>query len=70
MFDNDAMPGIGRGYWQANPFGAFNHADDDMQFPARAGENASPRTVKFAQAAIFTVSAVGLLVVGGVLAFA
>ncbi|MDJ0277649.1 hypothetical protein QLH51_12665 [Sphingomonas sp. 2R-10] len=70
MFDNETMPGIGRGYWQPNPFGAFNHDDDNMRFASRNGKNASPRTVRLAQAAVFTVSAVGLLVVGGVLAFA
>lgn len=70
MFDNDAMPGIGRGFWQPNPFGAFNHGDDNTQFSSRPGGNASPRTVRMAQAAVFTISVVGLLVVGAVLAFA
>lgn len=67
MFDSEAMPGIGRGYWQANPFARINDDDGSLQCGSGESGNASPRTVRAMQIAIFS-TAIGLFVVGGILA--
>ena len=40
MFDNEAMPGIGRGYWQPNPFARINDDDGSTQFGSAESANA------------------------------
>lgn len=67
MFDNEAMPGIGRGYWQANPFARINDDDGNTQFGSAETNNASPRTVRAMQIAVFS-TAIGIFVVGGIVA--
>jgi hypothetical protein len=67
MFDNEAMPGISRGYWQPNPFARINDDDGSTQFGSAESANASPRAVRAMQITIFS-AAIGLFVVGGILA--
>jgi len=67
MFDNDAMPGIGRGYWQANQWARINDDDGTAQFGSVESEKSSPRTVRAMQIAVFS-AAIGLFAVGGILA--
>ena len=66
MFDNEAMPGIGRGYWQANQFARINDDDETAQLGSER-DKSSPRTVKAMQIAVFS-TAIGLFAVGGILA--
>jgi len=67
MFDNEAMPGIGRGYWQANQFARINDDDGNTQFGSVESDKSSPRTVRAMQIAVFS-AAIGLFVIGGILA--
>lgn len=68
MFDNDAMPGVGNGYWQVNPFSA-NHRDDETEPTLSQGESPiSMRTFRLMQAAVVTVAA-GFVIIGGISTF-
>jgi len=68
MFDNDAMPGVGRGYWQVNPFSA-NLRDDETEPTLLEGESPiSLRTFRLMQAAVVTVAA-GFVIIGGISTF-
>ncbi len=68
MFDNETMPGIGRGYWQANPFTSIHHDDDNVPTGSSGSDKISPRAIRIMQVAIFSV-ATGFFVIGGFVSF-
>lgn len=68
MFDNDAMPGLGAGYWQVNSFAATHREDAGEMVGADGNSSVFPRAVKLMAAAIVTVAA-GFVIIGGVSTF-
>lgn len=68
MFDNDAMPGLGAGYWQVNPFAAAHREDAGEMVGTDGSSLLSPRAVKLIAAAIVTVAS-GFVIIGGVSTF-
>lgn len=68
MFDSDAMPGLGAGYWQVNPFAATHREDAGEMVGTDGNSSLSPRAVKLMAAAIVAVAS-GFVIIGGVSTF-
>ena len=61
LYDNDTNPGVGAGWWQANPFAASLREFGDEQQDFRNGNSIKPKTV-------FLLQGVVVAVVGGFIA--
>lgn len=55
LYDNDTNPGLGAGWWQANPFAASLRELGEEQQDLQSGGSIKPKTVFLLQGAVVAV---------------